>query len=42
MSQAYYNKQRMCWDPVKFQFTNGTGDPAWLTRTYRGSGLPTV
>jgi len=43
MSQAYYNKQRMCWDPEKFAFTNGTGDPAWLGRTYRDSyTLPTV
>jgi len=43
MSQAYYNKQRMCWDPQAFAFTNGTGDPAWLTRNYRGDAtLPTV
>jgi len=43
MSQAYYNKQRMCWDPKTFAFTNGTGDPAWLTRPYRGAAtLPTV
>ena len=43
MSQAYYNKQRMCWDPKAFAFTNGTGDPAWLTRAYRGAAsLPTV
>jgi hypothetical protein len=43
MSQAYYNKQRMCWDPQAFAFTNGTGDPAWLTRAYRGKAvLPTV
>jgi predicted dehydrogenase len=43
MSQAYYNKQRMCWDPAAFAFTNGTGDPAWLGRSYRDSyTLPTV
>jgi predicted dehydrogenase len=43
MSQAYYNKQRMCWDPQAFAFTKGTGDPAWLTRAYRGAvTLPTV
>jgi hypothetical protein len=43
MSQAYYNKQRMCWDPKTFAFTNGTGDPAWLTRAYRGAAtLPIV
>ena len=43
MSQAYYNKQRMCWDPQAFAFTNGTGNPAWLTRNYRGDAtLPTV
>jgi len=43
MSQAYYNKQRMCWDPAAFAFTNGTGDPAWLGRVYRdGYTLPTV
>jgi len=42
MSQAYYNKQRMCWDPQAFAFTNGTGNPAWLTRNYRGDAtLPT-
>jgi predicted dehydrogenase len=43
MSQAYYNKQRMCWDPAAFAFTNGTGDSAWLGRTYRDAyTLPTV
>ena len=43
MSQAYYNKQRMCWDPAAFAFTNGTGDPAWLGRVYREAyTLPTI
>lgn len=36
MNQAYYNHQKLKWDPVKFVFVDGTGDPKWLTRDYRG------
>lgn len=36
MNQAYYHGQKLRWDPVKFEFVGGTGDPKWLTRDYRG------
>jgi predicted dehydrogenase len=35
MNQAYFHGQKLKWDPVKFTFVDGTGDPAWLTRDYR-------
>jgi predicted dehydrogenase len=35
MNQAYYHGQKLKWDPVKFVFLDGTGDPKWLTRDYR-------
>ena len=35
MNQAYYNHQVIKWDPVRFAFIGGTGDPRWLTRAYR-------
>jgi predicted dehydrogenase len=35
MNQAYYHHQALKWDPAKFTFVGGTGDPAWLTRDYR-------
>lgn len=35
MNQAYYHGQKMKWDPAKFEFVGGTGNPAWLTREYR-------
>ena len=35
MNQAYYNGQKIKWDPAKFAFIGGTGDPKWLTRDYR-------
>ena len=35
MNQSYYNHARIKWDPAKFEFTGGTGDPKWLTREYR-------
>jgi len=35
MNQLYYHNQTIKWDPVNFKFTDGTGDPAWLTRDYR-------
>jgi len=36
VNQAYYNHATIKWDPVKHEFTGGTGKPAWLTREYRG------
>ncbi len=35
MNLAYYHRQAMKWDPAKFEFVGGTGDPKWLTREYR-------
>lgn len=35
LSQSYYHHQTMKWNPDKFEFTDGTGDPAWTTREYR-------
>ena len=35
MNQAYYHQQKLRWDPAKFAFVGGTGDPKWLTRDYR-------
>jgi len=35
MNQAYYNHEKICWDPKKLTFTKGTGKPQWLTRNYR-------
>jgi predicted dehydrogenase len=35
MNQAYYNNQKINWDPKKLKFAPGTGDPKWLTREYR-------
>ncbi len=35
MNQSYYNHARIKWDPAKFTFIGGTGDPSWLTRNYR-------
>jgi predicted dehydrogenase len=36
MNLAYYHGRTIKWDPAKFVFTGGTGDPKWLTRDYRG------
>ena len=36
MNLAYYHGQKIAWDPAKNAFASGTGDPAWLTRDYRG------
>jgi len=36
MNQCYYNHAKILWDPAKFAFRDGTGDPKWLTREYRG------
>ena len=35
MNQLYFHKKPMKWDPQKFCFTEGTGDPKWLTKEYR-------
>ncbi len=37
MNQSYYHGQKIKWNPKKFTFVGGTGDPKWLTRDYRGS-----
>lgn len=43
VSQSYYHRQKMEWNPVKSCFAGGTGDPAWITREYRGNyKFPTV
>jgi predicted dehydrogenase len=36
LSQSYYHHAHLKWDPIKMVFTGGTGNPAWLTREYRG------
>jgi predicted dehydrogenase len=35
INQLYFNNKAMKWDPAKFRFTEGTGNPAWLTSNYR-------
>ncbi len=35
INQAYYHGQKLKWDPAKFEFVDGTGDPKWLSRDYR-------
>ena len=35
LNLVYYHGQKIKWDPAKFAFADGTGDPAWLTRNYR-------
>jgi predicted dehydrogenase len=35
MNLTYWNGQKLKWDPAKFAFVDGTGDPKWLTRDYR-------
>lgn len=34
MNLSYYHNSGFKWDPAKFEFTGGTGDPKWLTRDY--------
>jgi predicted dehydrogenase len=34
---VYTHRQKMQWDPAKFTFVGGTGNPKWLTKDYRGS-----
>lgn len=36
MNLAYYHGQKLKWDPKNSAFVDGSGDPAWLTRDYRG------
>ena len=36
MNQSYYNHAKILWDPAKLAFRDGSGDPKWLTREYRG------
>ena len=35
MNLAYYHGQKLKWNPKKFAFAGGTGNPKWLTRDYR-------
>lgn len=35
INQLYFNNSPMKWDPVNFAFTDGTGDPSWLTNNKR-------
>jgi predicted dehydrogenase len=35
MDASYSHRASMKWDPAAFTFTDGTGNPAWLTREYR-------
>ena len=35
LNQSYYHNASFKWDPAKFEFSGGTGDPKWLTRDYR-------
>ena len=36
MNIAYVLGKPFKWDPLKHEFTGGTGDPKFLTRDYRG------
>jgi hypothetical protein len=36
MNQAYYHHAKILWDPAKLALRDGSGDPKWLTREYRG------
>ncbi len=36
MNLAYYHGKQLKWNPVPARFAEGSGDPAWLTRSYRG------
>jgi len=36
LNQLYFNKANIIkWDPVRFRFTGGTGNPEWLSDKYR-------
>ena len=36
MNQSYFHHAHFKWDPANYKFTDGTGDPKWLTHDYRG------
>jgi hypothetical protein len=36
MNIGYSTGKPFQWDPLKHEFTGGTGDPKMLTRDYRG------
>jgi len=36
MNLAYAHQQKIEWNPGQLVFANGSGDPQWLTRDYRG------
>jgi len=35
LNLVYYHGRKLRWDPAKFEFLDGAGDPRWLTRDYR-------
>jgi predicted dehydrogenase len=35
INQLYFNNTAIKWDPAKFSFTGGTGNPSWLTDNNR-------
>jgi predicted dehydrogenase len=35
MNLLYFHNSPMKWDPARYCFTGGTGDPSWLTSDYR-------
>lgn len=35
LNQLYFNNTPMKWDPTRFRFTGGKGNPSWLTRKSR-------
>lgn len=37
MNLAYYHQTKIHWDPIRNQFADESGKPAWLTRDYRGA-----
>jgi predicted dehydrogenase len=36
LNLVYHHGQKLKWDPATFAFVDGTGNPKWLTRDYRG------
>jgi predicted dehydrogenase len=36
LNLGYYHRRNLQWDPARFAFTGGTGQPEWRTRAYRG------
>jgi len=35
VNQLYFHNTAIKWDPVKFRFADGTGDPSWITEPAR-------